>query len=188
MSSGWQGIRHAWRPVEMRSAVATYRAIVGLDVERSEFDVSTDLDREVVEAALLQRPEWCPIPWPRVGVPTEHDLRRLALLKLGLFFDFAAELPGSTGQEIRESLQHRFPGLRAAMAGESGGVRFKRFHVEASVWSDGTASGGYQQPEDGAHPPIGTPTGAAIDLFIKNVTRADIRDRLGAEEPWQPSF
>jgi hypothetical protein len=168
--------------------VATYRAVIGLDVERAEFNIATDLDREVVEAALLQKPEWCPIPWPRISEPTDRDLRRLALLKLSIFFDFAAKLPAGTGQEIRQALWQRFPAVRTALA-EAGGVRFKRFPVHATIWSDGESNGGYHHPSEGEHPPIGTVTEETLDLFIQNLVRADIRDRLAAQEdPWPLSF
>lgn len=183
--STWNGYSPLHVPPVTRLPVATYRATIGLDVEQSELTINPDINREIVVAALTKSPEWCPITWPEIDTQTDLDLRHLALLKIRLFFDFASRLSGETTAEIHEALWTEFPDLRAALDETATATRFKRFPVHATIWSDGTANGGYETVEEGELPPLGVVTWDALDLMIKNLARADIR-RLIEENANQP--
>lgn len=183
--------------------MATYRAVISLDVERSDLIISADVDRNEVVAALQPRPAWCPFPWPEIAEPTEQDLHYLATLKFRAYLSFGAKLPDGTGQEIRGAVWQRFPSLRAALDEKVGGAslasvglprgagptaRFKRFPFEATIWSGGEVSATYEHPSDGEQPPIGDIVWETLNLFIQNLVRADIEDRLAEQEgKWTPS-
>lgn len=182
MVGTWQGRRSPTKRSRPRIAVATYRATVGLEVEQSSFSLSPSLDREIVAAAIVKQPEWCPRPWPSPIDPTDQDLRHLALLKMCFNFDFMSELEGQTGDEIRASLGDRFPLIDDRLPDRTLDHGFKRFEVEANVWDDGHADAGLQYPSAGEVPPLGPkPNWDQLDILIKNLARADIRDHLERE-------
>lgn len=182
MTNSWYEMTQRVAPTDTRIPVATYRAVIGVSVERSDFTIHPDVEQEVVVAALLKQPEWCPIPWPVSDDPTDRELRHLALLKIRLFFEFGARLQGETADEIHEALWLMFPDLRRASRGDLVEKRFKRYPVDATIWSDGEASGGYTHPGDGEHPPLGILTWNSLDLMIKNLVRADIHRLLDTED------
>jgi hypothetical protein len=179
MDGQWRGWSPGKPPLDTRLPVALYQATIRLDVERSELSIATELDRAVLEAALSRRPAYCPVVWPELLTLTDADLRRLALLKIGVFFDFATRLPGNTSREIRHALFQRFPQLTVPETGKRPG-RYQLLRVYATIWSDGACDGGYQQASPGL-PPLGRVPGESLDIFVKNVARADIRDHYKAD-------
>lgn len=182
MGGTWQGRRISTDGPGPRIAVATYRATVGLEVEQSSFSLSPSLDREIVATAVLKKPEWCSRPWPAPVEPAERVLRQLALLKMCFNFDFASELEGQTGDEVRESLWKRFPDLRAMRSDQNEEHGFKRFYVSANVDVNDSAEGGFTYTNEGELPPLGTDADVdELDIMIKNLIRADIRDHLERE-------
>lgn len=180
MATDWIGKSRRTPREESRTAVARYHATVRLDVEKSSLEISTRMKPNDLIAALVEQPDYCPIEWPACNDPSESELRRFAILKFAAFFEFGSRLPSGTRQQVRRALGREFPELAQVRATEDR-KKYKAFKVDATIWDDGTCDGGFNHPSTGKHPPIGKVTYDSLDILIKNLVRADLRDMYEAE-------
>lgn len=140
--------------------VVVYEAVVSLDLERSAVSLFPDAGGASSFGAVL--------------APVLSQLKAL--------FDAGAELPNGTGEEIRASVDARYPAIaqeRRAGSASANEEPYMRFAVDATVWADNTATWGFEIPESGEFPPgLESDEDRALDLYIQNLVRADLADRL----------
>ncbi len=94
-----------------------------------------------------------------------------ALRKLKAFLDFAAVIPEGSSQEIQAAVAKRFPTIVTAH------TLIKRFDVYVRIREDGLTDGGYIVPERGRLP-FALQNSQELDIFIQNLMRADIQQRI----------
>jgi hypothetical protein len=166
--------------------VAEYRAVVGLELERSGFRL-LDMRSPARRLAAAQQPPGWVAEWPPPGLaidPTredERDVTALVLAKLKALFDFGAVLPDGDAGAIRDAIHRRWPAIRQARE-ERASIPYERMDVDAVVRQDGTADWGFTHGGRGLSLPglaerldDGRPE---LDLYVLNVVRADLAARL----------
>lgn len=166
------------QPGTMRLPVVFYLATIALELEQSRVSFNEQIDPARATAALTTPPPWSLSPWPPESRRPSTQLLAYALAKWKAFFDHAALVsdPHSTAQAIKESVSARFPWVQQALAGPKDSYR--RFEVEASILDDGTVTWGFRTPAAGQNPP--GLDDAGLELFIQNLVRADLQQRLEA--------
>lgn len=157
-----------------QKAVVLYTGVVGLDVETSSLDFNTTLSRTQVVTALRVPPKWSLSPWLTEPISTDADFIRYALIKLKIFLDFAAVLPDGSAQVIRDAVSRHFASAKSPHP-----LPVKHFKVYARIREDGLTEGGYSIPERGALP-FDITDSRQLDIFIQNLMRADIQQRIEA--------
>ncbi len=159
--------------VSVSPPVALYTATVDLQVVYSQFGFAADATADATTRAVQAAPAWALHAWPPPLVgDTQVDNRRLALTKLKALFDFAAQLPDGSADQIKGAVAGRW--ATAAQARAAGlNVQYARLEVDATVHADGTATWGYNMPAGGRLPEVDD-----LDLFVQNLVRADIQQRL----------
>lgn len=163
--------------------VARWSARVGADVADARLELLPEVEPDVAREAIAAHPGWVET-WPpprlvralgRLADGSPAAVALLALAKLASFLDFGAEVGGTTGPEIRAALRARYPGVGAGAAGV-------RFDVDAALREGGHPTWGFVTsgeelpglPEHAGH---GKPH---LDLWLQNLARADVHDRLDA--------
>lgn len=166
------------QPGTMRLPVVFYLATIALELEQSRVSFNEQIDPTRATTALTLPPSWSLSPWPPESRRPSTQLLACALAKWKAFFDHAALIPDpqSTAEAIRESVYARFPRVQLALAGPKDS--YKRFEVEASILDDGTVTWGFRTPASGQNPPGLDEAG--LGLFIQNLVRADLQQRLEA--------
>lgn len=163
----------------MPRRVVTYTAIVGLRLEYARIRFDPSISRgDLARVLAANPPQWKTTSWPPPLTGTDADLSILALSKLKANLDFTNRLSDGTALQMESAIQVRFPGITSEEAEASG--NYKRFPIEAEIWEDGSTSWGYEIPEAGEFPPgfEADPTG--LEIFLRNVVRADLQARLEA--------
>jgi hypothetical protein len=163
--------------------VARWSAHVGADVADARFELLPGVEPRVAREAIAARPGWLDA-WPpesvtralgRLAEGSPAALALLALAKLASFLDFGAEVGGTTGAEIRAALRARYPGV----APRPDGVRFE---VDASLREGGHPTWGFVTSGE-ALPGLPEDEGPGkphLDLWLQNLARAEVHDRLDA--------
>lgn len=159
--------------------IARYQGVIELGEVQAELTITNELDWATVARVVAEPPEWQPFPWPQVTPQTDDELRRLALLKLLGVFEFNAGGEGATGEEIRAAVLARHPALQGLRDGGADGPRVAQIPIQATIYEDGYFDGGYTTAGGVDRLPFSERTEAAIDHFVKNMVRADLRDKIG---------
>ena len=160
--------------------VARWSASVGAEVRDARFEL-TAADPAVARTAVAVRPGWVQ-EWPpprvaralgRLAEGSPAAVALLALAKLASFLDAGAEVAGETGAEIRAALRARYPGVATTLSDV-------HFEVQANLREDGTPAWGFMSsgeslPGIPEEPRAGKPH---LDLWLQNLARADVHDRL----------
>lgn len=179
MASEWIGRPEPTDERVDRTPVAIYEGVLTLIEVNADIVLVPDVDREVVVAAIVEPPQWQPFVWPSYTPETDDDLRRFALMKLLTLFEFASRLGGDTEDDIRAALLGRLPEIDRLLARGEDISRYKRFPIKATIYHDGYFSGEFDHPGDGVAFPLGDDLSDTLDLYIKNMIRADMRRRIG---------
>ena len=173
----WQrsiGARSSKRP---RVQIAIYSAVVAYGVETSSLRFNSGLETDELAAAIAIPPDWSLSQWPPQAPDNpDNDLVLKALTKLKALFDFASGLPDGDSEEIRQAVAARFLGSIDQSAAT---IAQKRFTVEAVIWEDGTATWGYDIPSAGSVP-TSVNTATDLDVFVQNLVRSDLQQRIEA--------
>lgn len=198
MSTGWEGNGAPQADSEGRNQaaeapiIATYRAVVGLGLERSSLEVSAAPEDARAFSGLESAPEWSATPWAEMRERAQRQetvpdrLTVLALGKLKALVDFGAHIPDGSSEEIRDAIDEHWPGIagarRDAAAGK-GASPYARVQVEAVVRANGATGWGYELGPRGSTLPGLNPDATAVDGFdryLQNVIRADLAGRLAS--------
>lgn len=179
MKSEWKGRPTREATGSTRRIVFSYRGFLGIDGLRTSIQLHQNGNRAKFIDAIAQRPQWMPFDWPE-STPATHDaLVQRALLKVLTVFEFGDALDGDTGDEIRSAVRKKHPEVSGTQSRPANGSRYAELAVEASIYDDGYFDGGYSRPETGALLPVSGRSQASLDEYVRNMVRADIRDRLG---------
>ena len=178
MVDQWQRSVFAVTPTPPQQQLVVYTAVIGLELERSTLSFNASVDHAQIVTAVETPPEWTLTPWPPTRTNTDADVTIFALAKLKAIFDFAAQLPDGSTQEIKNAIDTRFPLVRSERAVPT--AHYKRFAVEASIMDDGKTQWGYDIPGGDDFPPgvVARMQESELDIFIQNLVRADLQQRL----------
>ena len=160
-----------------------YRSTIRLTTESVTFEFNPEIPLQDRRAMLLKDPGWrLPWPPPLTGVTDRDDLI-LAFARIAGALGMRAGIPGSTAAEIRRGMYKIFRGAIPQAIEAADSESYRRFAVEASVQDDSSASWGYGEDSPGLVLPgteddsqhLGKP---GVELFVQNLLRADILERL----------
>ncbi len=199
MSAGWEGkVSPPTDEAEIRELaeapiIARYTAVIGLNLERSDFDLTAAPDDAKSASGLESAPEWTHTPWSEIQGKAHRQEKvseRLAVLALGklkALLDFGADLPDGSSEQIRDAIDARWPEIAEARNGENAGqpaAAYERIQVEAVVRSSGVTGWGYTLSTSGSPLPglnVTDPTAPdGFDRYLQNMIRSDLALRLGS--------
>lgn len=178
MNNRWKGRSGGGERGARPIAVAKYTGTIVLATMTSDLWFDPSVEWSNVVQAVTKPPEWTPFPWPTATPAVREATERLALLKMLRIFEFGAEIRGEQGNEIREQLFARHPGLEE-IARSSRSDAFDRIQVDARILDDGSCDGGFEVDSRGRRLPLSTRSTRDFEQFVRDMARADIRDKLG---------
>lgn len=152
-------------------------------MEDSDLQVAWSLPRDALVDALTKEPKWCPFPWPQFAPTSRADLEYLALKKLKAFWDFGAGFDAQSLEEMRADIRYMFPDWQPTVdRGVSPPGGYMKLAVDGRIFSDGSCDGGYTKPSHGQLPPLSEAIWDQLDLYVKNLVRLDIAERISTIE------
>jgi hypothetical protein len=175
-------------PSDPPKALATYRATVGLDLERSEFVYDTNASTTSIRTAGSVAPGWL-TQWPPVELQVndarDASAEGIVLAKMVALFDFASEIDERSPEAILRAVDRRWPRVAAARNQRADAKSvFERVEVTAWLREDGTADWSYVRADERGEPlPMASEAGlkrGELEIFVQNLVRVDLRQRMAA--------
>lgn len=179
-----------------QAVVATYTALISLELEKSSFRLNGDLAHDVLFEAISRPPEWpTATPWLAPRDSSNEELSKSALSKLLALLDFASQIEAATSEELSKAIEVRYPQIVKDRVLKSKGLlarKYKLFEMWAQILEDGSPTWGFDVPAAGTMLPgvlktageqelgqlLTSGNASELDLFLQNSARTDLMERL----------
>lgn len=166
--------------------VATYKAVISKDVERSSLSIKK-AQMERSRSALEATPAYA--AWPqrwfaqRGLAPAQLSDELLVLARLRLVLDFGAGLIAESSSELEDGISQRWASVLNSSLTQGGS--FERVSVTALVRANGNPEWGFERNEtSGAALPFPAQAPSSerpeLDLYIQNLARLGVQRRIEA--------
>ena len=183
-------VSHSTTPGPKRQDIFLYKAVIRLQVEYSSVAFNPAFDRYAIRSRLqgptgMQRPHKWP---PLLSNDPEKDIHILALSRLKLLLDLGTTLPDADPTEMRKATFKQFLKIEPQLLSTRQLDAYARIFVEAGLNEDGEPHQSSAVEKIGILPPglTGEVVLESVDqhtdveLFWKNLVRADILERIEA--------